>query len=99
LQTLQIVAQCIVGQFDGFLNGLYPAYFSNKEPISSLWNCLNVSGIFGVIVQRLPQLANRHPETAVKINKRISRPEAASKFLPTDYFSGVVQERDQESMG
>jgi hypothetical protein len=99
LQTLQIVAQCIVGQFDGFLSGLYPAYFSNKEPISSLWNCLDVSGIFGVIVQRLPQLANRHPEAAVKINKRISRPEAASKFLATDYFSRVFEQRDQESMG
>jgi hypothetical protein len=99
LQTLQIVAQCIVGQIDGFLSGLYPAYFSNKEPISSLWNCLDVSGIFSAIVQRLPQLANRHPEAAVKINERIVRPEAASKFLPADYLSRAFQERDEESMG
>jgi hypothetical protein len=81
------------------MSGIYSAYFRNKESISSLWNCLDVSGIFGVIVQRLPQLANRHPEAAVKINERIVRPEAASKFLATDYFSGVFQERDEESMG
>ena len=81
------------------MSDIYPAYFRNKEPISSLWNRLDVSGIFGVIVQRLPQLANRHPETAVKINERIVRPEVASKFLATDYFSGVFQERDEESMG
>ena len=53
------------------MSGIYPAYFRNEEPISSLWNCLNVSGIVSVIVQRLPQLANRHAEAAVKINKRI----------------------------
>jgi hypothetical protein len=83
-QPLQIVAQ-----FRGLMSGIYPAYFRNKEPISSLWNCLNVSGIVSVVVQRLPQLANRHAEAAVKINKRIVRPEAASKFLPADYLSGV----------
>jgi hypothetical protein len=91
--------QCIVAPCRDFLSGLYPAYFRNKEPISSLWNCLNVSGIFCVVVQRLPQLANRHAEAAVKINERISRPEAISKFLPADYFSGVFQERYEEPMG
>jgi hypothetical protein len=98
-QSLQIVAQCIVAQFGGFSSGIYPAYFTNKEPISSLWNCLNVSGIVGVIVQRLPQLANRHAEAAVKINERIVRPEAASKFLPADNLSGVFEQRDEEPMG
>ena len=81
------------------MSGIYPAYFRNEEPISSLWNCLNVSGIFSVIVQRLPQLANRHPEAAVKIYKRIARPEAASKFLPADDFSGVFEKRDEEPIG
>jgi hypothetical protein len=81
------------------MSDIYPAYFRNKEPISSLWNRLNVSGIFGVIVQRLPQLANRHPEAAVKINERIVRPEATAKFVTTDYFSGVFKERDEEPMG
>jgi hypothetical protein len=71
-------------------------YFRNEEPISSLWNCLNVSGIISVIVQRLPQLANRHAEAAVKIDKRILGPQAVSKFLPADYLSGVFQERDEE---
>jgi hypothetical protein len=89
----------VVARFRGFMSGSYPAYFRNKEPISSLWNCLNVSGIVSVIVQRLPQLANSHAEAAVKINERIVRPEAASKFLPADYFSGVFQERDEEPMG
>ena len=89
----------IFARFRGFMSGIYPAYFRNEEPISSLWNCLNVSGIVGVIVQRLPQLANRHPEAAVKIDKRIVRPQAASKFLPADYFSGVFQERDEEPIG
>ena len=67
-----------------FSVGIYPADLRNKEPIPSLWNRLNVSGIFGVIVQRLPKLANRHPETAVKINERIVTSEAASKFLPAE---------------
>jgi hypothetical protein len=98
-QRLQIVAQCIVAQCRGFMSGIYPAYFRNKESVSSLWNRLNVSGIVGVIVQRLPQLANRHPEAAVKINKRIVRPETASKLLATDYLSGVFEQRDEESMG
>jgi hypothetical protein len=83
----------------GFLSGLYPAYSWNKESISSLWNCFDVSGIVSVIVQRLPQLAHRHPEAAVKIDKRTSRPEAASKFLSSDYFSGVFQKRDKEPIG
>jgi hypothetical protein len=96
---LRIVAQCIVAQGRGLMSGIYPAYFRNKKPISSLCNCLNVSGIFGVIVQRLPELANRHPEAAVKINERIVTPEAASKFLATDDFSGVFQERDEEPIG
>jgi hypothetical protein len=82
----------------GLMSGVYPADFRNKEPIPSLWNRLNVSGIFGVIVQRLPQFANRHAEAAVKINERIVGPEAASKLLPADYFSRVFQERDEESI-
>jgi hypothetical protein len=68
------------------------------EPIPSFGNCLDVARLFGAIVQRLPQLANRHPEATVKINERIVGPEAASKFLPTDYFSGIFEERDQEPM-
>jgi hypothetical protein len=79
----------------GFMSGIYPADFRNKEPIPSLWNRLNVSGIVGVIVQRLPKLANRHPKAAVKIYERIARPEAASKFLPADDFSRVFEERDE----
>ena len=80
------------------MSGIYPTYFRNKEPIASLGNCLDVAGGFGVIIQRLPQLSNRHAEAAVKTNERIVRPKAASKFLPADYLSGVFQERDEESM-
>jgi hypothetical protein len=81
------------------MSGIYPAYFRNKEPIASLGNCLDVAGGFGVIVQRLPQLSNRHAEAAVKIDERISRPEAASKFVATNYFSGAFKECDEEPMG
>jgi hypothetical protein len=81
------------------MSGIYPAYFSDEEPIASLWNCLNEAGIVRVIVQRLPELANRHPETAVKIDERMVRPEAASKFVPANYLSGVLKERDQEPVG
>jgi hypothetical protein len=98
-QRLRIFAWCIIAQCRGFRSGIDPAYFSNKEPISSLGNCLNVSGIVGVIVQCLPQLAHRHPEAAVKINERIVRPEAASKFLPADNLSGVFQKRDEQPTG
>jgi hypothetical protein len=70
-------------------------YLRNKETISPLWNRLDVSGIFGVIVQSLSDLANRHPEAAVEVNKRIAGPEAASKFLAADHFSGSF-EQDEE---
>ena len=80
----------------GLMASVYPADFRNKESISSLWNRLNVSGIVGVIVQRLSQLAHRHAEAAVKINERIVGPEAASKFLPADDFSRTFQQRDKE---
>jgi hypothetical protein len=80
----------------GFMSGIYPAYFRNEEPIPSLWNRLNVPGIVSVILQRLPQLANRHPETAVEIDKRISRPETVSKFLAADGLSGSFEERDED---
>ena len=103
-RTLQIVTPHVVArlrgfQHSGFMSGIYPAYFRNKEPIPSLWNCFNVSGIVSVITQRLPQLANRHAEAAVKIDKRISRPEAAAKFLSADYFSRIFQQRDKEPTG
>src|ERR1700722_16668864 len=103
-QGLRIAAQYILAEFRAFLgraflSGIYPAHFRNEEPISSLRNCLNVSGIVSVIVQRLSKLANRHPETAVKIYKRISRPETASKFVSSDYFSGVFQKRDEQPAG
>jgi hypothetical protein len=75
---------------------IHSAYFSDKEPIASLWNCLNVARIFGVIVQRLPKFADRHAETAVKIHERIVRPEAASKFLAADDFSGSFEKHEEE---
>jgi hypothetical protein len=97
-QELGIFARC--GDFmSGLISGVYPVHFRNKEPISSLWNCLNVSGIVGVIVQRLTQLAHCHAESAIKINERIARPEAASKFLSADDLSGVFEQRDEEPIG
>jgi hypothetical protein len=78
------------------MSSIYTAYFRNKEPISSLWNCLNVSGVFGIIVQRLPELANRHPKATVKINERIVTPQPASQLLPADDFSGVFEQRDEQ---
>jgi hypothetical protein len=94
-----MVAQLRAFQDRGFQCGIYPAYFRNEESIASLWNRLNVSGIVGVIVQRLPKLPNRNPETAVKIDKRISGPETASKFLSSDDLPGVFQKRDEEPAG
>jgi hypothetical protein len=82
-----------------FSSGVHPAYFGDKEPIAPLGDCLDVAGSFGVVLQRLPQLANRHAEAAVKIDERISRPEAASKFVATNYFSGAFKECDEEPMG
>jgi hypothetical protein len=103
-QRLRIVTPGIVAQFrpfrrSGVLSGIHPSYFRNEESIPSLWNCFNVSGVVSVILQRFPQLANRHAEAAVKIYKRISRPEAASKFLSSDDFSRVFQKCDKEPIG
>ena len=81
------------------MSGVYPAYFRYKEPISSLWNCLNVSGVVGVILQRLPELANRDPEATVEIDEGIVGPETASQFLSADDFSRVFEERDEEPTG
>jgi hypothetical protein len=96
LQRLYVIAQCIFALFRNFVSGIYPAYFRNEEPIASLWNCLNVSGISSVIVQRLPELPNRHPKAAVKINESIARPEPAAKLLPAHDFSRVFKEHEEE---
>jgi hypothetical protein len=48
-QGIRIFARC-GGFLSGLMSGVYPADFRNKEPIPSLWNRLNVPGIFGVIV-------------------------------------------------
>ena len=64
-----------------------------------LWNGLDVSGIIGVVDQRFSELANRHPEAAVEVNKRIARPEASSKFLATDDSSGSFEKHEEESIG
>jgi hypothetical protein len=78
------------------MTSTHTPYLSDEESISPLWNRLDVSGIVNVIVQRLPQLANRHAEAAVKIDKCILGPQAVSKFLPADYLSRVFQECDEE---
>ena len=71
----------------------------DNEPIASLGNCLNVAMILSVIVQCLSQLAYRHPEAAVKIDKRIFTPQTISKFLPADHLSGILQEGDEKPIG
>ena len=81
------------------MSGIYPAYFRSKEPIASLWNCLNVSGISSVIIQRLSELANRYPEAAIEVDEGIAGPEAAAKFLAADNFSGSFQEHEEEPIG
>jgi len=94
-QALRIFARC-GGFMSGLMSGVYPADVRNKKPIPSLWNRLNVSGIFSVIVQRLPQLADCYAEAAVKINERIVKPQAASKLLPADDITVFFQKRDEE---
>jgi hypothetical protein len=89
----------IFARFRGVMSCIHTADVTDKESISALRDGLNIAGIIGVIVQRIPQLTHRHPQAAVKINKRIAGPEAASKFFTTDYFSGIFQERDEEPMG
>jgi hypothetical protein len=81
------------------MSGVYPANLRNKEPVPSLRNRLNVPWIVGVIVQRLSKLTNRHPQATVEIDECIVEPQAASKLLPADDFSGIFQERDKEPIG
>jgi hypothetical protein len=64
-----------------------------------LRNGLDVSGIFGVIVQRLSELANRYPEAAVEVDEGVAGPEAAAKFLAADEFSGSFEEHEEEPTG
>jgi hypothetical protein len=60
---------------------------------------LDVSGIFGVVVQRLSEFANRYAEAAVEVDKGIAEPETAAKFLAADDFSGSFEEHEEEPVG
>jgi hypothetical protein len=80
-------------------SGVHSSDFGNEEPISALWNCLDVARILGIVLQRLPELANRYAEAAVEIDERIAGPEPTSKFLAADDFSGSFQEHEKEPIG
>jgi hypothetical protein len=94
LQTCRIVVR-----LPDFWSGIRSTDLRNKEPISALWNGLDVSGIFGVVVQRLSEFANRYPETAVEVDEGIAGPEAAAKFLAADDFSRGFEEDEEEPIG
>jgi hypothetical protein len=89
----------IVGWLCDFRFGFYSAYFRNKKPITPFWDGLDESGSFGVIAERLPELADSHAEAAVEINEGIAGPEAASKFLAADDFSGAFEKHEKQPKG
>ena len=70
-----------------------------QETIAPLGNGLYISRTFGIVAKRLSQLAHRDAEAAVKVHERIVTPEAASKFHPANYHSGILQKRNEEPMG
>jgi len=82
-----------------FQSGIHSSDFGNKEPITALWNGLDVSRILGVVVQRLSEFANRHTEATVEVDEGIAGPEAAAKLLAADDFSGAFEEHEEEPTG
>jgi hypothetical protein len=82
-----------------FGSGIRPPDLRHKEPVSVLWDGLDVARIFGVVVQSLSEFANRHPEAAVEVNKGIAGPEAVAKFLTADDFSGSFEKHEKKPIG
>ena len=79
-----------------FCSGIHSPDLRNEEPIAAFRNRLDVTGIFGVIVQRFSEFANRHLEAAVEVNEGIAGPKADAKLLAADDFSGSFEEHDEE---
>jgi hypothetical protein len=69
----------------------------NEETVASLGNRLDVSGILGVIPQRLPHFANRNSQTAIKIDKGVALPDSALDFLTSDNPSGIFQKDHEQT--
>jgi hypothetical protein len=65
--------------------------FGREEAISPFGNGFNVSGIFGVVAQSLPQLTNCHSQAILKINECILLPQPVPKLLAADYFARIFQ--------
>jgi hypothetical protein len=49
--------------------------FGGQEAVTPLGYGLHVPGILGIVAQCLPQFADCHSETILKIDKRIALPE------------------------
>jgi hypothetical protein len=71
----------------------------SEETVSPLGNGLNVPRILGIIPQGLPQFANRDAKAAVKVDKRVSLPDAILDLLPADYTPRIFQKYDQQAEG
>jgi hypothetical protein len=66
----------------------------NEEAVASLGNGFDILGMLSVISDRLPQLANGHPEAAVEINEGVFGPNAIAKVRPGDHLPGVLKKHD-----
>jgi hypothetical protein len=99
-RTHVLLQRCpIAVRWRNFRNGIHSPDLRYKEPVSALRDGLDVSGIFGVVVQRVPEFANRHPEAAVEVDEGVAGPEAAAKLLAADDFSGSFEEHEEEAIG
>ena len=72
---------------------------ARKRAIAALRNGLDKVGVLGVVVQRLPEFADRCSEATVEVNEGVAWPQTSSKLLATDDFSGVFQKHEEEPIG
>jgi hypothetical protein len=73
-------------------------HFRN-EAITAFWKCLNISGTFGRVAQRISELRYGDVDSLVKITKILVRPDPVPQLLPGDDFSGPLQQYLQQFHG
>ncbi len=68
----------------------------SEKAVTTFGNRFDVAGILGVVPERLPQFANRNPETAVEVDEGVVPPDAVAQIVAGDDLPCIFQERDQE---
>src|SRR5499427_8328728 len=71
----------------------------HEEPVTSLSSRLDVTGMVGVIAQRLANLPNSAIKSYIEVNEGVSRPQLLLQLLPRDQCACVGQQLNQYPEG